>query len=252
MFVIRRSAQNPIVIPNRDHYWEEFAVFNLCPIKRGKTIYGVFRAISAVDAFRTPRQISVIGIAKSTDGIHFQDHKQFIIPSKEWNQYGCEDPRVTYFEGKYYIFYTALSKYPLGPEGIKVAVAISKDLKKIDEQDFITPFNAKAMTLFPERIDGKITVILSAHTDSPPAKMAIAQVDKIEKLWSKIFWENWEKKIDDYKIDLRRNDSDNVEVGAPPIITKYGWLLIYSHIQNYFRQSGNSNTVFGIEAVLLD
>jgi predicted GH43/DUF377 family glycosyl hydrolase len=252
MFVVKRSVHNPILIPNRDHYWEEFATFNMCPVKKGKTVYGVFRAISAVDAIRTPHQISVIGIAKSIDGINFKDHKQFIVPSEEWNQYGCEDPRVTYFEGKYYIFYTALSKYPLGPEGIKVAVAVSKDMKKIDEQHFVTPFNAKAMTLFPERIGGKITVILSAHTDSPPTKMAIAQVNKMEELWSKDFWEKWENNIDDFKIDLKRFDTDHTEVGAPPIKTKYGWLLIYSHIQNYFRQSGSPSTVFGVEAVLLD
>ena len=45
-------------------------------------------------------------------------------------------------------------------------------------------------------------------------------------------WEKWEKKVDDYTIDLKRTQYDHVEVGAPPIKTKYGWLFIYSHIQN--------------------
>ena len=137
MYVVKRSKHNPFLIPNRDHYWEEFATFNMCPIKHGKNIYGVYRAISAVDALRTPHQTSVVGIGKSTDGIHFKDCAQFIVPREEWDQYGCEDPRITFFEGKFYTFYTALSKYPLGPEGIKVAVAISKDLKKIDESTII-------------------------------------------------------------------------------------------------------------------
>lgn len=254
MFVTKRSEQNPILTPNRDHYWESFAVFNMCPIKYKNKIYGLYRSISAVDHMQAQKQISVIGMAESTDGIHFSNRQQFLTPKEEWDFYGCEDPRVTFFEGKFYIFYTALSKYPYGAEGIKVAVAISKDLKKIDSRHFVTPFNAKAMTLFPNRINGKIVVMFSAHTDNPPAKTAFAYLDKIEDLWSHDFWINWEKNIDKYTIDPRRNDTDHTEVGAPPIKTKYGWLLIYSHIQNYIRTEQNQHmgVIFGIEALLLD
>lgn len=253
MFVVKRSEHNPILIPDRNHYWEEFATFNLCPIKVGKNIFGLYRAISAGDALREPHQVSIIGMAKSKDGIHFKDRIPFITPIEEWEQFGCEDPRVTYFEGKYYIFYTALSKYPLGPDGIKVAVAITRDFKKIEKRHFVTPFNAKAMTLFPERINGKIVAILSAHTDSPPAKMAIKTFDKIEDLWSKNDdWWKWEEEIDKHTIDPRRNDYDHVEVGAPPVKTKYGWLLVYSHIRNYFNSPEHGDRIFGVEALLLD
>ena len=252
MYVVKRSEHNPFLIPNRDHYWEEFATFNMCPIVHGKNIYGLYRAISAFDALRNPHQISVIGIGKSKDGIHFKECTQFITPREEWEQFGCEDPRVTYFEGIFYTFYTAISKYPVGPEGIKVAVALSHDLKKVYEKHFVTPFNAKAMTLFPERINGKIIVIFSAHTDSPPAKMVIAEVDKMEELWAGDFWEKWQKNIDEHVIDPRRDEYDHVEVGAPPIKTKYGWLLVYSHIQNYFHNPNGGDRIFGIEALLLD
>ena len=252
MFVVKRSAQNPILIPDRDHYWEEFASFNLCPVRRGKTIYGVYRAISAVDVLQNPRQVSIIGVGESKDGIHFKNRVPFITPREEWDQFGCEDPRVTLFEGMYYTFYTALSKYPFSADGIKVAVAFSRDLKKINERHLVTPFNAKAMTLFPERINGKIVVMFSYHTDSPPAKIAFAKLDRIGDLWSKKFWEEWEKKIDEHTIDLKRSPYDHVEVGAPPIKTKYGWLHIYSHIQNYFQSEGDHDKIFGIEAVLFD
>jgi predicted GH43/DUF377 family glycosyl hydrolase len=76
-------------------------------------------------------------------------------------------------------------------------------------------------------------------------------MDKIEELWSPKFWENWNLHIDDYIIDLKRLPTDHIEIGAAPIKTKYGWLLIYSHIQNYFKNEG-LGVVFGIEAVLLD
>lgn len=254
MFVTKKSEHNPILTPNRDHYWESFATFNMSPVRVGKKVYGMYRALSAYDHMLEQKQISIVGIAESKDGKNFTNRRPFIIPKEEWDMYGCEDPRVTFFEGKFYIFYTALSKYPFGPEGIKVAVAVSKDLKKVDSRHFVTPFNAKAMTLFPERIDGKIVVIFSAHTDSPNPKMVIARLDHIEELWSKTFWENWERSIDEHTINPKRNEFDHTEVGATPIKTKHGWLLVYSHIQNYFRNESNQNqsVVFGIEALLLD
>ncbi|HEY4494295.1 MAG TPA: hypothetical protein VJB95_02595 [Candidatus Paceibacterota bacterium] len=249
MFVVRRSLHNPILVPDKDHYFEAFATFNMSVIKKGNIFYGVYRAISAQDKLHTPDRISTIGMGKSRDGAHFEDRVSFITPREEWEKFGCEDPRITFFEGKYYVFYTALSKYPFEASGIKVAVGVSEDLKKIKERHLVTPFNAKAMTLFPERINGKITVILSVNTDIPPTKIAIAQVDRIEELWNTKFWEEWYKNIDKYAIDLKRLPSDHIEVGATPIKTKAGWLLLYSHIQNYF---GGGERIFGIEVVLLD
>lgn len=252
MFIVKRSHHNPILTPERDHYWESFATFNMSVLKKGSMFYGVYRAISAPDKMRTPDQTSVIGIGESKDGTHFEKRRQFIIPEEEWEKFGCEDPRITYFEGRYYIFYTALGGYPFGPENIKVAVAISKDLKQVDEKHLVTPFNAKAATLFPERIGGKVTLILTAHTDGPGTQIAIAQADKIEEFWNPLFWEKWNTNIDKYSINPRRNPYDHIEVGAPPVKTKDGWLLIYSYIQNYFPHPENIERVFGIEALLLN
>jgi predicted GH43/DUF377 family glycosyl hydrolase len=252
MYVAKRSQHNPILIPNRDHYWEEFATFNMCPVRHGKIVYGLYRAISAVDKMTLQQQTSIIGICKSKDGVHFEDRKPFIIPEEKWEEHGCEDPRVTFFEGKYYIFYTALSRFPFGAEGIKVAVAISNDLKKVEERHLVTPFNSKAMTLFPERINGKIAVIFSVHTDLPPAKMCIAFFDRIEQLWDEAYWEEWIKDLDGHAVSFARKEFDHLEVGAPPLKTKYGWLLIYSHIQNYFSGPENLDRIFGVEAILLD
>lgn len=251
MYVVKRSHHNPILAPDKDNYWEAHSSFNMSVLKKGKTFYGVYRAISAEDKFVTPKQISVVGLCKSKDGRHFEGRVPFILPEEEWEKYGCEDPRITYFEGQYYIFYTALSKYPFEASGIKVALGISKDLKKINERHLITPFNAKAMTLFPERIDDKITVVVSVNTDMPPSKMAVAQVDEIEELWNPKFWEKWYKEIDKHVLDLKRFPTDHTEVGAPPVKTSHGWLLLYSHIQNYFAGSGLPR-IFGVEGVLVD
>lgn len=252
MYDLKRSHHNPILTADKNHYWEATATFNMSVVKVGKIFYGLYRAISASDRLRTPEQMSIVGIGKSKDGVHFEDRVPFITPTEEWEKFGCEDPRVTYFEGQYYTFYTALSKYPFEASGIKVAVAVSKDLKKIKERHLVTPFNAKAMTMFPERVNGKVTVILSVNTDMPPVKIAIAQVDKVEQLWDENFWEAWYKEIDKHVIDLKRLPYDHVEVGATPLKTKRGYLLIYSHIQNYFPSPENLDRIFGIEAVMLD
>ena len=252
MYTVTRSRHNPILTPTRERHWEASAAFNPSPIKHGRTRLLLYRAISAPDPLQNPQQRSIIGTAKGKDWSHFEEHSPLIMPEESWEQFGCEDPRVTYFEGCYYIFYTALSVYPFAAEGIKVAVALSDDLKTIRKRHLVTPFNAKAMALFPERVGGKITVILTAHTDMPPAKIATRQVDRAEDLWDSQAWKNWESNIDEYTLDLRRSPYDHVEVGAPPLKTDYGWLLIYAHIQNYFPNPDNGDRVYGIEAVLLD
>jgi len=249
MYVIRRSSHNPLIAPLADKQWESQGTFNPSPVKKGNITHLFYRALGRPDALMTPAGISTIGKALTLDGKHFQNRRQFIVPQNEWEKYGCEDPRVTFFEGKYYIFYTALGGMPFGPGNIKVAVAISSDLETVEEKHLITPFNAKAMTLFPERIGGKITVIVTAHTDEPPARIAIAQCDKMEELWDLGFWEKWHAQLAEHTINPLRFDHDHVEVGAQPIQTKDGWLLFYSYIQNYF---GGGERVFGIEAILLD
>src|SRR3989344_735061 len=249
MYVIRRSTHNPLITPITDKAWEARGTFNPSPVKKGNITHVLYRALGRPDALMTPAGISTIGKALSLDGKHFQNRRQFIIPEAEWEKYGCEDPRVTLFEGKYYIFYTALGGMPFGAGNIKVACAISKDLETIEERHLVTPFNAKAMTLFPERINGKVTAILTAHTDEPPAKIAIVQCEHIEQLWDISFWEEWHAKLNEHVINPLRFDHDHVEVGSQPLKTKDGWLLFYSYIQNYF---GGGERVFGIEAMLLD
>jgi predicted GH43/DUF377 family glycosyl hydrolase len=249
MYIVKRSEFNPIVTPASSRPWEAKGAFNGCPVMKGSEIHLLYRAIGNPDVLMTPAGISTIGSALSIDGEHFPSRRQLVAPEAEWEKYGCEDPRVTYFEGQYVIFYTALGGMPFGANNIKVAVALSKDLETIKERHLVTPFNAKAMALFPERVDGKVTAILTAHTDEPPAHIAIAQADKLEDFWDETFWEKWHSHLEDHIVHVRRYDQDHVEVGAPPIKTKDGWLILYSYIQNYF---GGGDRVFGIEAVLLD
>jgi len=249
--IIQRLKENPILKPNRDQSWEAEAVFNGCPVKVGNKIYLLYRALSQPHyhiSAQTRLMVSDIGIAESTDGVHFKNRRRFIVPELAWERFGCEDPRVTKLDGKYYIFYTALSQYPFRAEGIKVGLAISKNLKTVEEKHLVTPFNAKGMALFSQRIKGKIWAILTLHTDQPPAKICLASFNKESDIWSENFWQGWYKNFEKYSLPLQRKSEDHIEVGAPPVKTKYGWLIIYSYIRNYFSPQRS----FTIEAVLLD
>jgi predicted GH43/DUF377 family glycosyl hydrolase len=218
-------------------------------IKDNKQKHMVYRAMSFPEYVQgVHMSVSSIGYATSTDGIHFNDERQLIKPEHGWEIFGCEDPRVTKLDNKYYIFYTALSAYPFDPSKIKIGLAITRDFKTIESKHPVTNFNSKAMTLFPEKINGKIAAILTVHTDIPPAKIALAWFDTEEQIWSEQYWNEWYASLSFHIIPLLRSVHDHLEVGSSPIKTPKGWLLIYSYIENYF----SSDKIFNIEAVLLE
>ncbi len=251
MLSVIRSSSNPILRPNWEHAFEAAATFNGCPVKTGsgKSVSLLYRALSEPQFYEgVELMLSVIGKAESKDGVHFPKTAPFILPEESWERYGCEDPRVTRLGGKYYVFYTALSTYPFSPEGITVGLAVSTDLKTIQEKHHVTHFNSKAMTLFPKKINGKFAALLSVNTDRPPSTIALAFFDKESDMWSEAYWRNWYADIGNHAVHLSKRTGDHVEIGAPPLETTKGWLLIYSHIYHY----GTPAQVFGIEAVLLD
>ena len=249
MFTLTRSDHNPILSPVGEHPWEAAASFNGCPIVEKDKTYIVYRAMSEPDPLDDPHiSTSVSAMAVANDHVHFEKRRVFFGPSEDFDKFGCEDPRITKIDDTYYIFYTALGGFPFSVDNIKVAVAISDDLKTVKEKHLATPFNAKAMGLFPEKINGKLAALVTINTDRRPSDICYIEFDKPEDIWSKEYWEKWMSNIDTFKINIRRVDSDQVELGAPPLKTDRGWLVVYSHIQNY----GGSDTVFGIEALLLD
>ncbi len=249
MFTLTRSEHNPILSPLREHPLEAAAAFNASPILQGRKTTLVYRAMSEPDLLKEPHiRTSVIARASSKDGIHYEDRHVLISPDTDFDRFGCEDPRVTKLGKNYYIFYTALGGYPFSADNIKVAVAVSTDLKTITEKHLVTPFNAKAMALFPEKINGKMAALVTINTDRKPSDICYAEFDKPEDIWSPYYWQKWQETIDAQKINIRRIPGDHIELGAVPVKTDKGWLIVYSHIQRYDK----SDHVFGIEIVLLD
>ena len=255
MFVIRREPHNPILAPIREHPWEAIATYNPSVVQTSEGAHLFYRAFGNPSALQTPSAgLSTIGKAFSEDGVHFHSRQQVLAPQEAWDVFGCEDPRVTLFEGRWYCFYTALGGYPFGPDNIKVACAIGDAPDNFTERHLITPFNAKAATLFPERVDGDIVLVLTAHTDfteaHPRPTIALARAKRIEEFFDPAYWEKWHDTLADHALpELRREDRDHVEIGASPLLTDHGWLLIYSYIQNYYDEQ---KRIFSVEAAILD
>jgi predicted GH43/DUF377 family glycosyl hydrolase len=243
-----RYPHNPILSPNPAQEWESNGAFNGCAILHNGVYHMVYRALSSEKSQGgVSLRVSTVGYATSTDGITFTDQRMLFGPTEEWEKYGCEDPRITYFDGEFYIFYTALSVYPFAAAGIKTAVAITTDFKTFKKHP-VSTFNAKAMALFPEKVDGKMAALLTINTDNPPSKIAFAAFEKESDIWSPYYWEEWYDNANSHSIHLLRDIRDQIELGAPPLKTDFGWLVIYSYIGNYLSE----NKHFGIEAVLLD
>jgi beta-1,2-mannobiose phosphorylase / 1,2-beta-oligomannan phosphorylase len=248
MVTLQRHPTNPILKPDVKHKWEHEGAFNGSVVEHGGKYQMVYRALSPIQQHQGIKmQVSSIGYAQSSDGVNFDEHRQLFAPTEDWEIYGCEDPRITYFDGKFYIFYTALSVYPFAAYGIRTALAITKDFKTFEKYP-VSTFNAKAMALFPEKINGKMAALITIDTDLPPAKIGLAYFDNEEDIWSPNYWEEWYDNANAHVVHLLRDFHDQIELGSAPIKTKGGWLVIHSYIRNYM----SDEKEFGIEAVLLD
>jgi beta-1,2-mannobiose phosphorylase / 1,2-beta-oligomannan phosphorylase len=250
MFVIRREPHNPVLTPRHEHPWETLATYNPSVIRENNGWRMYYRALSNPAALVSPYAgQSSIGEAFSEDGVHFNSRRQVLMAEEPWEAFGCEDPRATVFEGVTYLTYTALGGYPFSKDNIKVGIAVAKDGKNFTERHLVTPFNAKAFAIFPERVGGKVAAFLAVHTDDPPAEICIVYAESVEDFWSPAFWAAWYSDWKSHKLVLKREEKDHVEVGSVPVLTQHGWLIFYSYIENYF---SDKDRVFTIEAALLD
>ena len=110
--------------------WEQFATFNPAAVVREGKVYVLYRAEDATGDTIIGGHTSRIGLAKSTDGLHFTRRATPVLrPERDAQQEnewpgGVEDPRVVEREdGEYVLTYTQWNrKVP------KLAVATSPDL----------------------------------------------------------------------------------------------------------------------------
>lgn len=228
-----RFGGNPIIAPRPGQDWEAFGAFNPGAVYAGSEIHLLYRAVDT-------KRISRLGYTRTLNGteISFRSSAPVLEPSSDWEEFGCEDPRITPFNGTFYVTYTAFSR-----QGPRIALASTKDFLHFDKHGLIGPDrNDKDCVIFPERIKGRIAILHRLQ-----AKVQIAYFESFEAVSSsREFWKEYVKHFDDYEV-LRPKfpwEARKVGVGPPPIKTERGWLVIYHGV--------SKERVYRVGAILLD
>ena len=223
-----KPKDNLIMMPIADHDWEAWQVFNPGVIVLEDRIHFIYRAIG-VDG------ISRFGYASSSDGFLIDERLPYPVyehPSLNsgLNYYsfgsggsfgGAEDARLTRVDNEDNIFMT----YTACDEGLRVAltsIKVGDFLKKNwqwEKPVLISPPGEvhKNWVIFPEKINGQYAIL---HSLRP--KVSIAYRDNLNFQKGEYINSFYDGYNEDVGWELRIRG-----VGAPPIKTKYGWLIFY-------------------------
>src|SRR5712691_7843904 len=105
--LIGRYKKNPILLPNKNVWWESKAVFNPAILYDGNKVHMLYRAIGEYKQY-----ISRFGYACSTDGFNFERKNEIAFrPTEGYENYGIEDPRLVTIDNEVYLTYVVLSDY---------------------------------------------------------------------------------------------------------------------------------------------
>jgi predicted GH43/DUF377 family glycosyl hydrolase len=255
---LTRHPKNPILRPNQANAWETKATFNPAAILINNKVHLLYRAIGDTD-------VSVLGYAESEDGIHFVRHNNpAYIPRENFEGVkvkgtkihlpgpyesggggcgGCEDPRLTRVEDVLYLTYVAYNGWS-APRVAMANISVEDFLAhrwdrwsspKLISRPGVVNKNA---CVFPEKIKGQYVMF---HRIFP--NMLIDFMNDLEFKDGRWL---------EAKAVIRPNkegwDTRKIGVGAPPIKTDAGWLMIY---QGMGGVDGTSSE-YKIGAMLLD
>lgn len=257
------ESPHPILAPREDVEWEAMAVFNPSVVYDGGIFRMLYRTYTRDLKETTPRlnrpgfyfknQNSRIGYAESRDGIHFERRDNpFIVPDQDFDRYGCEDPRITKIGDTFYITYTAIDAPLDNPDHkprVRIALATTRDFITVTKHGIIgPPIESKAAAFFPESIaGGKTALILTVNSDSENSRVVVRYFDSLEQAMtpSDTAWEDFLKSSSETApLQTAWWLHRGPELGAVPIKTDRGWLLIFS--------AESMSDTWTISAALLD
>ncbi len=204
---LKRYANNPIIFPDGEGF-DASATFNPAAVVKDGKVYLFYRAQEVW--FGT----SVIGLAVSEDGFHFEKMDEpVIVPEHEWELLGgCEDPRIVKINDTYYMTYTAYDK-----KVARLALARSKDLIHWEKLGIVFPEWgwSKSGAIIPVKINGYYWMYFG------DSSIWIARSKDM------IHWETSREWV---VLKPRKGyfDSKLVEPGPPPIVVGDKIVLIYN------------------------
>lgn len=138
-------------------------------------------------------------------------------PEEEW---GLEDPRITYVEelGHWIIAYTAF-----GPAGPGVSLARTEDFRSFERLGQVMTPDDKNAVLLPRRIADD-WILFHRPTSVEGADVWLSRSSDLRS------WRSPERVL-----NRRRGgwwDSARVGMGAPPLETEDGWLVVYHGVRD--------------------
>lgn len=250
--MIKLKSEGIILEPTENEF-EANGVFNPGCILVDKITHMFYRAVNT-------KNISSIGYCQLVNNkVTLRNPKPLLFPEYNYESCGLEDPRVTFLEGTYYLFYTAY-------DGISatVAYATSKDLINFTKQGLLFPKISydeaedifrnspnvgeryihfekmyrywisdsvllweKDSFLFPKKINGKFVLL---HRILPGIQ--ICYFDNFSDI-NENFWKKYLSDLGNHIVldPIFPVESGYIGGGCPPIETPEGWLLIYHSVK---------------------
>lgn len=249
----RPATGNPVITPRHEStfpdpilkapaHWEALHTFNPAAIVRNGKIYVLYRAEDDSGTMQIGMHTSRLGIAESSDGIHFTRSAEPVFypanddqKAREWPG-GVEDPRIVESEdGTYVLTYTQWNR-----QTYSVGIATSTDLQHWTKHGpaFLTAENGKYAHL-QYKSAGMVT-----RLDPVKGRLIAAKIDgKYWMYWGEgsihlatspdlIHWTPVEG-TNGQPIELLRPrpghfDSTFPETGPPPVLTEKGVVVLYN------------------------
>jgi len=246
----RPDGVNPVIVPNQASvfmcpmrkapvHWEALHTFNPAAVVRNGKIYVLYRAEDASGEMKIGLHTSRLGLAESSDGLHFTRRPAPVFypaeddqKAREWEG-GCEDPRIAESEdGTYVMTYTQWNR-----KKTAAAIATSRDLVTWTK-------HGPALTGFSEGYKSAgIVCRLSGDRLSGDRLIAAKINGKYWMYWGEITVRlatspdliHWQPVLGADGKPLAvlskrpgRFDSSFPEVGPPPLLTRNGIVVIYN------------------------
>lgn len=211
MAIIKRYEKNPILTKD-DIPYPVATVHNAGVTKFKGQYIMIFRS-------HLTNGRSILGLARSADGYHFKvDKAPFMTPAgsgvfREYEEYGIEDPRVTFIDGEYVITYSAYSRH-----GVRIGLAKTGDFEKIERFALITEADYRNVVIFPEKFNGLYVRLDRPHSEVSPWSIWISYSPDLR------YWGDAKAIIKPVPYHW---DQMKIGPGAPPFKTEQGWLNIY-------------------------
>lgn len=242
MLQLKRSKNNPILVPDQDNWWEKEAVFNCAVLYDGKVIHMLYRAIGEYKNY-----VSRVGYATSSDGFKFTRNQEPVLyPKLDYERFGIEDPRLISVDNKTYITYVVLSDYVKNNPQVSTALAKTEDFSHFERLGIVTLPDSqdKDVVLFPRTVaESKFQRYMLLHR--PSAWVGPAYSTEKPSIW--IAEGDSVTNYNNHSLLVKPQETwETLKIGAgvPPIKTEKGWLVIYHGV--------NEGHVYSAGAILLD